>query len=74
VEHLNFGIALNVTHCLKHWTRWRKPAHFGIHTAQRVMKMERFEFIRFAARQGIPFLEMSDTELAEELIRVEQLL
>jgi len=36
--------------------------------------MERFEFIRFAARQGIPFLEMSDTELAEELIRVEQLL
>ena len=42
--------------------------------AAELMKMERFEFVRFAARQGIPFLEMSDEELTDELARVEQLL
>lgn len=42
--------------------------------AAELMKMERFEFVRFAARQGIPFLEMSDEEFMDELTRVEQLL
>lgn len=40
--------------------------------AAELMKMERFEFVRFAARQGIPFLEMSDEEFADELTRVGQ--
>ena len=42
--------------------------------AAELMKMERFEFVRFAARQGIPFLELSDEEFTAELTRVGQLL
>ncbi|MCX6048896.1 MAG: UPF0175 family protein [Chloroflexi bacterium] len=41
--------------------------------AAELLHMERFEFVRFAARQGIPFFEMSDEELSDELNRVEQL-
>jgi predicted HTH domain antitoxin len=41
--------------------------------AAELLKMERFEFIRFAARQGIPFLELSDEEVTSELNQVEQL-
>lgn len=41
--------------------------------AAELLKMERFEFVRFAARQGIPFIDLSDDETAAELTRVEQL-
>jgi len=41
--------------------------------AAELLKMERFEFIRFAARQGISFLDMSDEEASAELERVEKL-
>jgi predicted HTH domain antitoxin len=41
--------------------------------AAELLKMERFEFIRYAARQGIPFFDMSDEEMRDELNRVEEL-
>ncbi|MCL4861679.1 MAG: UPF0175 family protein [Caldilineaceae bacterium] len=37
--------------------------------AAELLKMERFEFIRYAARQGIPFFDMSDEELRAEMDR-----
>jgi predicted HTH domain antitoxin len=41
--------------------------------AAELLKMERFEFVHYAARQGIPFLDMSDEEMRDELRRVEEL-
>ena len=41
--------------------------------AAELLKMERFEFIRYAGRQGIPFFDLSDEELRDELERVEEL-
>ncbi len=32
-----------------------------------LLEMERYEFIRFAGRRGIPFLDASEEELAEEM-------
>jgi len=39
--------------------------------AAELLGMERTEFIRYAARLGIPFFEMDETELAEEVRRAE---
>jgi predicted HTH domain antitoxin len=35
--------------------------------AAELLDMERFEFVRYASRLGIPFLDMSADELREEL-------
>ncbi len=39
--------------------------------AAELLGMERTEFIRHAARLGIPFFELDETELAEEIRRAE---
>ena len=35
--------------------------------AAALLGMERFEFVRYAARLGIPFFDLDETELAEEV-------
>ncbi|HOT90439.1 MAG TPA: UPF0175 family protein [Anaerolineae bacterium] len=42
--------------------------------AAQLLGMERFEFIRYASRLGIPFLDMSAEEMAAEAALVETLL
>jgi predicted HTH domain antitoxin len=37
--------------------------------AAELLGMERFEFIRYAGRLGIPFFDLDETELAEEVQR-----
>ncbi len=39
--------------------------------AAELLAMERFEFIRYASRLGIPFLDMAPEEMAEEVALVE---
>ena len=41
--------------------------------AAEILNMERFEFIRYAARQGIAFFDMSDEEFASEAALVKTL-
>ena len=41
--------------------------------AAEILNMERFEFIRYAARQGISLLDMSDDEFANESALVKTL-
>jgi predicted HTH domain antitoxin len=41
--------------------------------AAELLGMERFEFIRHAARLGIPFFDLDETELAEEVRQAETL-
>ncbi|MFN3763868.1 MAG: UPF0175 family protein, partial [Anaerolineae bacterium] len=36
-----------------------------------LLGMERFEFVRYAARLGIPFFDMDETELAGEVRQAE---
>jgi predicted HTH domain antitoxin len=36
--------------------------------AAELLGMERFEFVRYASRLGIPFFDMSEEELAEEIL------
>ncbi|RME74792.1 MAG: UPF0175 family protein [Chloroflexi bacterium] len=38
--------------------------------AAELLNMERIEFIHYASRLGIPFLDMSEAELSEELGRL----
>ncbi|MGQ9627378.1 MAG: UPF0175 family protein [Anaerolineae bacterium] len=40
--------------------------------AAELLGMERFEFVRYASRLGIPFFEMDERELAEEVERAER--
>ncbi len=35
--------------------------------AAELLGMERFEFVRYAGRLGIPFFDMDETELADEV-------
>lgn len=42
--------------------------------AAHLLGMERFEFIRYASRLGIPFLDMSAEEMAAEAALVQTLL
>lgn len=39
--------------------------------AAELLNMERFEFIRYASRLGIPFLDMSPEEMADEIALVQ---
>ncbi|MBL7161449.1 MAG: UPF0175 family protein [Anaerolineales bacterium] len=39
--------------------------------AAQLLGMERFEFIRYAARLGIPFFDMDEGELANEVYQAE---
>ena len=39
--------------------------------AAELLEMERFEFVRYASRLGIPFLDMSADELHEELAHLQ---
>ena len=39
--------------------------------AAELLGMERFEFIRYAARLGIPYFDLDETELAGEIRRTE---
>lgn len=39
--------------------------------AAELLGMERFEFVRYAARLGIPFFDMDETELAGEVRQAE---
>ena len=39
--------------------------------AAELLGMERFEFVRYAARLGIPYLDLDENELAEEIRRAE---
>ena len=41
--------------------------------AAELLEMERFEFVRYASRLGIPFLDMSSDELDAELIEIKAL-
>lgn len=38
--------------------------------AGQLLDMERFEFVRFASRLGIPFIDMDKGELKEDLKRI----
>ncbi|MCP4545347.1 MAG: hypothetical protein GY835_02635 [bacterium] len=42
--------------------------------AAELLGMERFEFIRYASRLGIPFMDMSPQEMADESALVQTLL
>lgn len=42
--------------------------------AAELLGMERFEFIRYASRLGIPFMDMSPEEMADEAAQVNTLL
>jgi predicted HTH domain antitoxin len=35
--------------------------------AAELLEMERFEFVRYASRLGIPFFDMSEAEMTEEI-------
>ncbi|PKO24030.1 MAG: hypothetical protein CVU38_01040 [Chloroflexi bacterium HGW-Chloroflexi-1] len=37
--------------------------------AAELLRMERFEFVRYASRMGVPFFDMDQRELAEEVAR-----
>jgi predicted HTH domain antitoxin len=37
--------------------------------AAELLNMERFEFVRYAAKLGIPFFDLDDDELVEEINR-----
>ena len=41
--------------------------------AAELLDMERFEFVRYASRLGIPYLDMSEAELAVELAHLQAL-
>ena len=41
--------------------------------AAELLGMERFEFVRYASRLGIPFIDMSAEELAEEVAQLKSL-
>jgi len=41
--------------------------------AAELLGMERFEFVRHASRDGIPFLDMSEEEMSAELDRLGEL-
>jgi predicted HTH domain antitoxin len=41
--------------------------------AAELLKMERFEFIRYAARLGISFFDLDEDELVEEIHRAEEI-
>jgi predicted HTH domain antitoxin len=38
--------------------------------AAELLDMERFEFVRYISRLGIPFFDMSEEEFAEEVLAV----
>ncbi|KKM10737.1 hypothetical protein SY88_11595 [Clostridiales bacterium PH28_bin88] len=40
--------------------------------AAELLGMERFEFVRYASRLGIPFLDMDSTEFQEELMSLKE--
>ncbi len=42
--------------------------------AAELLGMERFEFIRYASRLGIPFMDMSPEEMADEAALIQTLL
>lgn len=48
--------------------------HISGGKAAEMLGMERFEFIRYASRLGIPFLDMSSEEMADEVTLVQTLL
>lgn len=41
--------------------------------AAELLQMERFEFVRYASRLGIPFLDMDSTEFQEEIINLKEI-
>ncbi len=41
--------------------------------AAEILGMERFEFIRYAGRKGIPFIRISPEELEEEVMLLEEI-
>ena len=44
--------------------------HISSGKAAELLEMERFEFIHYASRLGIPFIDMSPAELDEELAQL----
>lgn len=48
-----------------------RQRHISGGKAAELLGMERFEFIRYASRLGIPFIDMSPDELAEEVALLE---
>ncbi len=41
--------------------------------AAELLGMERFEFVRYASRLGIPFLDMDSTEFQEEIMNLKEI-
>lgn len=41
--------------------------------AAELLEMKRFEFVSYASRLGIPFFDMSEAEMAEEIETLQQL-
>ncbi|MBS3976484.1 MAG: UPF0175 family protein [Syntrophomonadaceae bacterium] len=41
--------------------------------AAELLGMERFEFVRYASRLGIPFLDMDNTEFQEEILNSKEI-
>lgn len=41
--------------------------------AAELLRMSRWEFVRFASRQGIPFFDLNEDEIDEEFARLDQL-
>jgi len=51
-----------------------RQRHISSGKAAELLGMERFEFVRYASRLGIPFIDMSSDELAEEIAQLQNLL
>lgn len=50
-----------------------RQRHLSSGKAAELLGMERFEFVRHASRLGIPFLDMSPEEFADEVAQIQSL-